>query len=434
MKNFRNSKLAKFIAAFLAIAVFNLSCSSDQFSVISNCESELFNFEGEGNIPDKFERALELANTINNIDTPSSYHEYHTILFGDSNQSLSYVNTFDSEAKKYSNMGFENYLTDVVNRNLMSNDFKAHFMNFSSSLNTLLSTPNTELPQFLSFINNQRSLLENSSLCLRDKNAFSKYLDIAQGYGQFMFKKYEQINTSLRGCNFLEAIGCGLLALIVGAVVTVVTGVIILMATVTIHNQDGTKSTLDDKNKENFAIFVGFALGIYAGISVYKWCCNSTDGPTQRCSDPTGAFYTSLGCNDFRYTVFGPSNYGTTQWNNINTNPSSIITSTPSLRFSVPEPNYFSDMHAMITCLSSGSSLHLFPWDEKNISFAYNSTAPTIQWSYAPPNTAVLNTPYNISVSTTGNGLVTWTVSPFGGIVMSTGSNSGNLIFWTPGI
>ena len=138
MRNFRNSKTAKFIAIFLAFSIFNLSCTSDNINSIPNCQSDLFSINGETNSPDQFERALEIAQTIKFNNNPSSYGDYHKELFGQSTQALNHVNTFTSEAVKYSNMGFEGYLSDVVVRNIMSNDLKSHFIQFSTSLNTLL--------------------------------------------------------------------------------------------------------------------------------------------------------------------------------------------------------------------------------------------------------------------------------------------------------
>ena len=434
MRNFRNSKIAKFIAVFLAFSIFNLSCTSENYSTITNCQPILFDIEGEANIPDQFERALELAQTIKYNNNPVTYGDYHNELFGQGNEALNHITTFNAEAAKYSNMGFENYLSDIVSRSLMSNDLKLHFIQLSTSLNNFLYADRVDLEQFISFLNNQRTLSQNSNLCAGDKSTFSKYLDLAQGYGQFMFKQFPNNDNSLRDCNLLEAIGCGLLALVVGAVVFVVAGVIVLLATVTVHNPDGTTNTMTGKNKENFAAFAGFALGIIAGINVYKWCCGKDEVPEQQCKKPTGSVYTSLGCNDFRVTLFGPSSYGATEWSNTNTNPATATTPTPSLRFSVPNLSSPSIINApMVACLSSGSSLEIFSYGPETQTFTYNSPTPTIIWGQSPPSTATVSTTYNVSVSTAGNGIVSWSVSPFGGMVMSTGAGSGNLIFWTSG-
>ncbi len=436
MKTFRNSQIAKFIAVFLAFSIFNLSCTSENFNInpTSNCNSVLFDIDGETNTPDQFERALELAQTIKYNNNPVSYGDYHKELFGQGNEALNHVNTFNAEAVKYSNLGYENYLSDVVSRNLMSSDLKLHFMQFSTSLNNFLDSDRVDIDQFKTFLKLQRSSTQNSNLCAGDKDAFTKYLDLAQGYGQFMFNKFPNYDNSLRDCNLLEAIGCGLLALLVGAVVFVVAGVIVLLATVTVHNPDGTSNTMTGKDKENFAAFAGFALGIIAGINVYKWCCGKDEVPEQKCKKPTGSVYTSLGCNDFRVTLFGPSSYGATEWRNTNTNPATATTQTPSLRFSVPNLGSPSTILApMVACLSSGSSLEIFSYPAESQTFTYNSPTPTIIWGQSPPSTATVNTTYNVSVSTAGNGIVSWSVSPFGGMVMSTGAGSGNLKFWTSG-
>jgi hypothetical protein len=140
----------------------------------------------------------------------------------------------------------------------------------------------------------------------------------------------------------------------------------------------------------------------------------------------------ALGCNDYRYTVFGPGNYGITTWGqNINATPPAAVTSTPSIRISVPTPGNPSTMIASIMCIANGV-LSTFPWSEQ-LTFTYN-IAPSIIWGQEPPNIASPNSTHNISVSSVGNSTVSWSVSPFGASVTSTGPLTADLTVWTPGI
>jgi hypothetical protein len=436
MKTFRKSKIIKTLCIFLAIAVFNLSCSVDNnnASTTSECSSIAPFFKGNRiDIANKFENMLELSRTLKDNNKPLTHDDYLKDVFKKNSDYENYIISFKIEADKYANLGHNNYLQDVNNRGLISNDLKNAFITFGGDVTNFINSQTVGIIEFSSFINTQKLLYNSTSLCSKDKKIMLDYLDLTQGLAQFYFKHFKDDNNSgLRGCNFLEAIGCGFLA-ILGFIL--VSAIIILTLNVfgisTDDPDDYPDDTVDGEYSEE-AEMAMLAIGYYVGIDIFAWCCGLNKIKEQECLPPAGAFYTSHGCNDFSYTIFGPSNYGRTVWSgNTNTTPPSDVTSTPSRRFRVPNSGVASNMIASIACLSGGTNMTLFSWSRAE-NFVYNSTS-FIEWNQSPPNTANVNTNYNISVNTSGNGIVVWNVTPFGGIVMSSGPNSGNVKFWTSG-
>ncbi|MFM2392880.1 MAG: hypothetical protein RLZZ546_862 [Bacteroidota bacterium] len=92
-------------------------------------------------------------------------------------------------------------------------------------------------------------------------------------------------------------------------------------------------------------------------------------------------------------------------------------------------------MIATIACVDQ-NGVTMYDWN-KPVSFntSANTAPPSIQWGQNPPANAQINAEYNISVNSGSSGqyILSWSVSPFGGIVTSSGQWSGNLKFWTPG-
>ncbi len=70
--------------------------------------------------------------------------------------------------------------------------------------------------------------------------------------------------------------------------------------------------------------------------------------------------------------------------------------------------------------------------------FTFSHPAIVLPLTFLPrqwfsPSIALANTTYNASVFGSWNGPVSWSISPFGGVATTTGSNSANLVFYTQG-
>lgn len=430
MQSLRESNYFKVLIIFMAFAIFNFSCTNSSLNNLE-CSNTVNLSTSNANLASNFEHMLEIMKAIQNVEGFNSHDDFHNYVFQNSDNSQQYLNMFKSENLIYKQLGFNEY---IASKNEVSTNLKNYLTTYGIELLDFIHTSHPNLSEMTSFLDNKILSVLSTEFCEKDQAFLRMYFDLSKGYANYYYKMFysERNNIELRDCNFWESLGCGLLALTVGVIITSVVSLVVLIKITGII----INGNEDELPKDTLLITtLGLlALGIVVGVSVYEWCCGKDEVPEQNCKAPTGSFYTSLGCNDYRVTLFGPSSYGTTQWSNTNTNPGTTTTQTPSLRFSVPNLGSPSIINApIVACLSSGTSVELFSYGPENQTFIYNSPTPTIIWGQSPPSTATVNTTYNVSVSTAGNGIVSWSVSPFGGMVMSTGTSSGNLIFWTSG-
>ncbi len=432
MRNFRKSNLLKSITVFLALAILNLSCSTESIQNSTGCSNLTTNITDFNHVPFLVNSMLDYTRTLHNQENYSTLSEFHEEIFGISQIGNERIAKFELESNKYKSLGFNAYLSQSSS---ISKELKGYLTDYSENLTSFLNLNHPTIIEFSSFIDNNINQLSTSTLCLNDKQLMNLYLSTSLGFAKYYYSHfYSHQEIQNRSCNFWEALGCGLLAITVGLVLTAV-GVILAIGTWVFIDENGKEQEFSDTKEtisDTAAVLFWLSLGVYAGLNVYDWCCGKDKVPQQTCLPPNMASYTSNGCNNFTYRISGPSKYGATNWLNNNTNPSIATTPNPTLRLSVPSFGNSSQMRAQIACLSSGSSGTIFPWNRAE-TFSYNAPQPSIQWAQAPPNNAFTNTDYSIAIYAYGNGVVYFTVTPFGGIVNTTGNSYGNLRFFTSG-
>jgi len=392
MIKFRESNLIKSLCLFLATTLFYISCSSDYIESQADCSNFSIVSVDKQSIAHNMELMLNYAKTLDDQEDFTTFGEYHETLFGKSEPATRYVNTFDDEADKYSRLGFEGY---VNTSKYLSGELKNYLVEYSGSLLSFLKTRRPDLRTFTQFVDDKILNLDSSKLCKEDQELVSVYLSATQGYANWYYKHffsenndtYDAGEAQARMCNFWEAIGCGALALLVGTVVAIAAGFVVAIATIFITDKDGNRTEVKDKElQNNISILAGFALGLTAGVNVYNWCCGQDEVEEQDCDELEGAVITQTDCNEFVYRLFGPSNYGDTEWKNENTDPSNIITPYPTLRFSVPTLGEESHIFAKATCIPGPSSLEIFEWKEDE-TFDSDVDLFPLEWSKAPPAT-----------------------------------------------
>ena len=447
MFKLRKSNFTKFLCLILAFSLFYISCSTEYVSSQTGCSQIVIGEIDSNAIVDGFEKMLDYARSVDQQEDYTTYAEFHKTLYGESEQATAYVNAFESESSKYVTLGFEGYVNDD---NHLSGELKSYLINYSQNLLSFLNTSHPDLPTFTQYLIGQKTAVETSNMCSEDKDLMSLYLSASQGYANWYYKHYSynnsvqtEGNVELRGCNFFEAIGCGLLALIVGAIVFVVAGVVVLLASIIFTDSDGNSTRVTGDDQINLAALAGFALGIYVGIKIYKWCCGRDEVPEQECFAPTGSSYIQTDCNQFVYRIFGPSNYGATEWGpqecqNENTNPLSAITPTPRFQFSVPAFGDPSTICARVSCLSNGTTVEIFEWGPETMTFVSDVDYFPMLWVNAPPQTFTYQSYTNIpdgdivfenliyaSVNTPSTDVMTynWTINNPHIIVSGGGSN-----------
>lgn len=383
MGKFRNSKIAKAICLFVAVAIFNLSCTDYEQTV--ECTTVFPDFNNSQDIPDRFENALEMIRAIGYQQSPESISDYYGNLTTNSDQISEYTTVFEQESDKYIELGFEDYIDDLYSREMISSNLKSKFINFGTSITNFIDTASPDLTSFTNFIQTEKSTIDESGLCAKDKKAYSIYLDLVQGYGQYMYEHYysasEFNNLDPRSCGFFEAIGCGILSLIVGIAVTAFVIIIITGSFFTVNGNEVT-----GQDKEDFALLAGLALGLTAGVNFYDWCCGKDEIPTQTCSPPTNHYYIEKPCGTYTYTVWGKSKYSSTDWLNTNATPATATTSTPTLQLQVITYGQPSTLRCTTACVSSGTSVQFYIYTQ-TITFVAASADFSISWNQSPPST-----------------------------------------------
>lgn len=380
MLKLRKSRSFKAVAMFLAILILHTSCSPDNMPQPNECPPVDLSYVDNAQVAEQFERMMEYATTIDRQEDFTTFAEYYETLYGESDKATEYIDTFEAESRKYGNLGFEGYVNDSE---YISNDLKAYVTNYAQELDLFLTNQQPDLAEFTIFMNSEIDQVASSNLCDGDQDIMRLYLASSQGYANWFYNNIPQTtdlgSVQLRGCNWYQAILCGLTALIVGGVVFVVVGAVVLIATVFFDGREVTGG-----EKESLAVLAGFALGIHVGINVYEWCCRMFDEDDQECRPPTGSSYIAVDCNQFSYRVFGPSYYGTTQWDNVNTNPASTITPFPVIGINIPDYGEISEIAATIACVQNAETVHIYSWDDA-LTFESGESYFPLAWNSQPP-------------------------------------------------
>jgi hypothetical protein len=382
--------------------------------------------------PNQIELGMEVSRSLTNRYSITTSDALLDKLFS-ANQGLTTLkNYLNTEHDLYGSMGYVNYVAHLEQQGKITGTLRQYLTAFKTSLDSKLAE-HPSIVQFGSFTSAQIESLTNLNLCPGDLNSAKAFLNTVQGFAQYYYNHHDAHASSGRGCDFWETLGCGVLSVVVGAAVTV--GIFVATSNALIMVTDGNGPINPDKqNGQHFLGTLAIAAGVWTATHLYDWCCPE-DEEIVLCSKPTGAYVQTHACNDFTYNVVGPGNYITTLWGNINTNPLVATTPTPSLRLSVPDLTNESLINATVGCVDP-NGVTTYPWNDK-LFFNTNATLSpfSIQWGQNPPPTASTNTTYAISVTSGSQGqyALSWSVSPWGGSVTSTGSWSGNLTFFGSG-
>jgi len=379
-----------------------ISCSQEPATSQNGCSNIFIETLDDDEVAFHFEQMLNFARTIDNQEDYTTMGEFHQTVFGTGEQATNYVRTFEKEGSKYAQLGFENYVQQSDN---FSVGVKSYLTNYSVNLRSYLNDQKPSLEELNNYIDRQKDLLKSKDLCNDDINLLNLYFSISQGYANWYYSHYYD-NTenalALRSCDFWEAIACRLLSHIVATTVGSVLGSLLLLSEFTVTDGNGNTAPIDREDQNAFSVIVALAVGIYVGISVYDWCCKRNEIPEQVCEDPEGVIITQNDCNEFIYRVWGPSSYNATEWNNMNTNPSSINTPTPKLTFSVPSLGDESMMSARITCVGSGSAVSFYAHNN-DITFESDTDYFPLEWATSPPNVFILSSDFSFANLITAN-------------------------------
>lgn len=411
IKFIRESTWFKAFSLFLAITILNLACSQSDIIPIKTLDNKI-EYRNSVQIPDgahiarDFELSYELVSSINNSEGHTSFQELSKEFFEGSEQ----LQDVNAEVAKYSNLGFDDYLEDIVERNIVSFEFKKEMVDFKNELTNFIYSNQPIKEDFISFIANKKTTIHQSNLSEETIKNMNLYLDLVEGHTNYMYKEYSNTNGNLNlrtstDCDsFWAKLLCASLTLIVGFTVFIIVWALVTMGilriggnpTVTAPDgpptdfpgQPGSKTLKGDDAIIVISALIAVAIGIEAGDKFHSWCCSwFSDESDQECLPPSGYFVQKIGCNKFKYRIYGPSNYGATEWYNENTLPSNSITLYPSLVFSVEQLGTESTISANITCKENSSSIILYDYGPETELFDTEEGEFSLWWIEAPPET-----------------------------------------------
>ena len=436
MLRFQKTNFFKGICVFLALAIFNLSCQSSYQE--SDCEpiATPIAYQSFEELQENVHFALDVASTMNRLDGYNSIDEAYAGLFEPSDLTEQLAKDMDSEYVLSNQIGIDNYLDSKVATEDLSEDLADEVKKLLSDLESLPAESQTVASVF-EFLESQKN---NPLLCPSDSQYFNAYIDTLISLLSYHFPigsdaLETKIKSEVRGCNWLQKLFCFTVAVTVFSIVLskladkTIYPIILNADKVTYGNQE-----LNEEQKENFAFLLSLAAAYLAAFHAYDFCCPGDGVPEQECHEPTGSVLYSTNCNDHRYIIVGPSEYASTQWDNNNTDPASIVTIRAELNFTVPNLGSPSEFEAIVSCIANADEVDLFDWKE-NQTIDYDPLPTSFSWAYTPPSNAQTGISYEVAVTngTTDNLELSWSVSPQGGAVTSTGSYSGILTFFTSG-
>ena len=364
--------------------MFYISCDIENFQNFDDCGNSSFELGTASTDPILVDRMIDYVRTLEVSEKMTSIDQIHSEVFGDSDMALDRVLKFKIEAEKYSQLGFESYVSQSEQ---FSSNFKAYYTENALDIKDYLITHKPNLEVALGYVDSKISSLANTNLCNPDMKMAELYYTWVKGYLKYQYNNfYNNDLIELRDCNFWEKLGCGILAVTIGLALTAV-GILLALGTSVFVDEEGNMHEFGDTQQDIAdvaTVLFWLTVGYYVGTSFYDWCCGKNDIPEQECLPPTMASLTQLGCNEFRYRVTGPSNYGATEWMNQNTDPASATTMTPTLRFSIPTLGVESNIDALIACLEDGQNSAFFAWKEDILIESDVDYFP-LGWNTSPP-------------------------------------------------
>ena len=127
MQKIRNSIFTKSLCVLLAALMFNLGCTPQTTSTDS-CSSIPLKLSDTPDLPDQLEAMLELSRTLHHQNGFNSYREFYEEVFMVDELSNRNIQTFELQAERYSTLGFEGYLEEMVVQNQLSVEFHAEIL------------------------------------------------------------------------------------------------------------------------------------------------------------------------------------------------------------------------------------------------------------------------------------------------------------------
>ena len=392
MKKIRKSKLIQLLCITLSITFTYLGCTSSPSGDPVVCSPLEIQSSQPARLADQFESMLELARTVDAQQDASSYQELHEHIFGEEAATAAHFAAVEQEFNNYQSLGFEAY---VQSKAEFSDPLKDQLTLYAQELHVFLSTQQPNLAEFTAFTSSQQDLLTGLELCGNDQQIMAHFIALNQGYAQYFYQHYysdESIQMAeVRGCNFWQALECGAYAVAGGLTLAFLAGagikIIISGMELLPEEQDLIRNLAE------------LATAIYVGITIYDFCCSKYGVEEQECIDISGFTYRQSDCNEFVITLFGPSDYGATEWRNDNTNPSNTITDVPQLRFTVPGFGFASGILAFVSCRQDANTVELFQFGTETLIFKSNNNIFPLEWISAPPSIATYD-PSNFSFPT----------------------------------
>lgn len=405
------------------VAIWNVSCSKEALE--AKCSILTSPITNSVDIPDRMENMLEVARTLNKTNNYGSMLEMHVDMYGDSEQSMNDFNKLNHEMNLYGQLGYNGYINKQMDEEILSPQVHAAFSTFQVDfLHFLDSEPN--LDEFKGFVASTKLAINETLYCASEVRLLNDFYDLLQGAGQYFYKHYSvDGKISTRGCNFWEALGCFALSLIVAIVGTIVGFFIFIGAVVSSGGKSGKISDGD-------AEFLAIALGLVAGVAFMIWCCGTDEVEEQECFEPTGSIVQPVSCNSFKYTVYGPSDYGLTDWTNTNLTPVTSQTSSPSITVEVIDPNQALSIDAKIACLLNGTSGEIYNWSDEPV-FEVPSDNVNLNWVIHPQSAAQHGSTHQVKVSTPNGVPFTYEWSINNGNTISGSGNTVNVTYFNMG-
>lgn len=446
----RQNLTVRVFSLVMALAIFNLSCSKDahlKAPCRGNLNIELKNLTST-NIASAFENYSYLVTSVVKDKKIENYGGLYTYFYGNSPEALSNVQTFEDESQKYVELGFDGYFLDMQNRGHVSELLKDQLIAFKNDLTVYINSSHPDVDQYVSFIDNYKNNF-NTNLCSEELEFLNNIFEVIKGHGQYFYEKYYDSESELKNCTFWQGVLCASLALIVTVTISTIFFFLSFIGNVTYTDPDGNVIYAEEGSSQGFITLIGFAIGIYAGIKMYDWCCSwfeEGEDLQDSCERPTGHFYKLLDCDEYEYRIFGPSEYGNTEWLNNNTDPEVATTPTPILRFTVPDQGNESQINATVSCRSD-EGIDLFAYNQA-ITLVSATDDFNLAWQTAPPSNHVLeqfvtpegelftmNSTVQVSVNVPYNGQYNynWSINSPYVISGSTTSSSAALVFTGPG-
>ncbi len=436
MLKFQETNYFKGICIFLALSIFNLSCQSSYQAADCNPISLPIQYDDAQSLSEDVHFALDIATTMQRLDNYSSIGEAFSTLFEDDQNTAHLAATFTNEYEESESLGLNNYLDSKVNSGILSANLVVELKKLFIDIEDF-TNQNPTIESYLDFLEAQKN---NTLLCSSDSQFFNGYIDMAISIVSYFYPigsdaLKDPMTSELRGCNWWQNILCISLAVVVFAITFLVVGEEIL--TPIIFGADVVKYndiTLNESQKEDLLLLLAFVGSFVVAFYAYDLCCPDSGIPEQECQDPTGAVLYSTGCDEHRYVITGPSEYAATQWNNANTIPSNVTTIRAELNFNLETFGDPSQFVALVSCIANANEVELYDWEDE-LTVSYSPLPVGIEWAYTPPSTAQLFTSYEVATTqgSAENLELTWSVTPTGGAVSSTGPYSGKLTFFTSG-